>query len=65
MNQGVMKMTQKTRLTVTFDDDVFQGILALRARPEYARLSLTKIINILLAEVIAADNDYMVKEGNQ
>ena len=57
-------MTQKTRLTVTFDDDVFQGILALRARPECARLSLTKIINILLAEVIAADNDYIVKEGN-
>ena len=45
-------MTQKTRLTVTFDDDVFQGILALRARPEYARMSISKIVNVLLKKAL-------------
>ena len=45
-------MTDKDRSTITFDKDVFDGILAQRARPEDARKSISRIVNDLLKEAL-------------
>lgn len=41
-------MTQKPRLTVVFETEVFEKLLEQRAKPEYARLTLGKLINVFL-----------------
>lgn len=38
----------KERTTINFDADVYQKVLELRARPEYARMSISAIVNRLL-----------------
>ena len=41
-------MTQKPRLTIVFDTEVFDKLLEQRAKPDYARLTLGKLINVFL-----------------
>jgi hypothetical protein len=46
-----MKNT-KERTTVNFDADVYQEVLKLRARPEFARMSISAIVNTLLERAL-------------
>lgn len=43
----------KERTTVNFDADVYQKVLELRAKPEYARMSISAIVNVLLERALA------------
>lgn len=45
-------MTEKTRSTVSFDPEIFEMVLALRAKPEYARMSVSRLVNMLLARAL-------------
>ena len=42
----------KERTTVNFDADVYQEVLKLRARPEFARMSISAIVNTLLERAL-------------
>lgn len=42
----------KVRTSVNFDADVYQKVLALRAKPEYARMSVSAIVNMLLERAL-------------
>lgn len=56
-------MTQKPRLTVVFETEVFDKLLEQRAKPEYARLSLGKLVNAFLRRglEIAKEDDRRVE----
>lgn len=41
-------MTDKPRVTISFDEEVFEKVLAMRGKPEHARKSISKIVNELL-----------------
>ena len=43
----------KERTTVNFDSDVYEKVLALRAKPEYARMSVSALVNMLLERALA------------
>lgn len=44
-----MNVLEKERTTICFDADVFDMVLAMRAKPEYRRMSISAIVNMLLA----------------
>lgn len=44
--------TTKERTSVNFDADVYQKVLELRAKPEYARMSISAIVNKLLTKAL-------------
>ena len=39
---------EKERTTINFDADVYAEILKLRANPQYARMSVSALVNMLL-----------------
>lgn len=41
-------MANVVRTTITIDNDLFEKVLAMRAKPENARKSISRIINELL-----------------
>ena len=41
-------MTDKPRVTISFEKEVFDKVLAMRGKPEHARKSISKIVNELL-----------------
>lgn len=43
---------RKERTTVNFDADVYQKVIELRAKPEYARMSISAIVNTLLERAL-------------
>ena len=43
----------KELTTVKFDSDVYETVLALRAKPEYARMSVSALVNMLLERALA------------
>lgn len=47
-----MARGDKERTTVNFDANVYQKVLELRARPEYARMSISAIVNKLLERAL-------------
>ena len=50
-------MTQKERTTIVFDDDVFSGVLAIKATPEGVRKSFSRIVNELLRKALEEDKN--------
>lgn len=50
---GILMRRDKERTTVNFDADVYQKVLELRAKPEYARMSISAIVNVLLERALA------------
>ena len=38
----------KERTTINFEQDVYERVLALRAKPEFARMSVSALVNMLL-----------------
>ena len=50
---GTPMKRDKERTTVNFDADVYQKVLELRAKPEYARMSISAIVNVLLERALA------------
>ncbi len=42
----------KERTTINFDADVYAKVLALRARPEFARMSVSALVNMLLSKAL-------------
>ena len=51
--EGERMRRDKERTTVNFDADVYQKVLELRAKPEYARMSISAIVNALLERALA------------
>lgn len=47
----------KERTTVNFDADVYQKVLEFRAKPEYARMSISAIVNMLLERVLTREEE--------
>lgn len=48
-----MAKGSKERTTVNFDLDIYEMVLALRAKPEYARMSVSALVNMLLERALA------------
>lgn len=48
-----MAKGSKERTTVNFDSDIYEMVLALRAKPEYARMSVSALVNMLLERALA------------
>lgn len=48
---------EKERTTVNFDADVYQKVLEFRAKPEYARMSISAIVNMLLERALNEKRD--------
>lgn len=42
----------KVRTSINFDVDVFEGILSMRADLQYARMSISKIVNELIRNAL-------------
>lgn len=51
----------KERTTINFDNDVYWNVLKLRSNPEYAKMSVSALVNKLLA--IALNEISKVKKG--
>ena len=47
----------KERTTINFDAETYRKILALRAEPKYARMSISAIVNMLLERALADITD--------
>lgn len=54
-----MNALEKERTTICFDADVFDMVLAMRAKPEYRRMSISAIVNMLLATALSDEGKTM------
>lgn len=46
----------KERTTINFDAEVYAELLKLRGKPEYARKSVSALVNMLLVRALAAED---------
>lgn len=54
---------KKERMTINFDADVYQKVLNMRQKPEYVRLSISRIVNMLLTMALNEENGQ--RDGNE